>query len=465
MPAGFARTAAALGKLNPPMSFSRFTPIGLVAIVAVVTMLSPAALLHADTSATGRPNILLIVADDLGYADLGVQGCEDVATPNIDRLAGSGVRFTDGYVTAPVCSPSRAGLLTGRSQQRFGHEFNSGPAQKAPPTFGLPLSEKTVADRLRAGGYHTGLIGKWHLGYREELWPLRRGFDEFFGFIGGAHSYFEAGPESRNPILDGEARVNEIDYTTREFGRRAVTFVEQNRGDPWFLCLAFNAVHTPLQATPEDLARVAHIKDPDRRTFAAMLVAMDDAVGNLLDALERSGQRRKTLVIFLSDNGGPTATNTSSNRPFRGFKGDVWEGGIRVPWVVSWPGSIKPGVSAVPVTSLDVVPTALAAAGLDPDAANEGENLLGLLRDNREFKQRPLCWRFGEQRAVRLGDWKLVDPDGAGWRLFNLRRDPSESEELQTAYPKKCDELAALYRTWNAANVAPAWPSPAKGAD
>jgi arylsulfatase A-like enzyme len=419
----------------------------------------------AAPATPSAPNLLLIVADDLGYADLGVQGCKDVATPSLDALARSGVRFTDGYVTSPVCSPSRAGLITGRYQQRFGHEFNSGPAQRAPASFGLPAAERTVADRLRVAGYRTGAIGKWHLGYRPELWPLQRGFDQFFGFIGGAHSYVQAGRDGANPILENITPVERVAYLTDEFAAQAQKFIAVETTRPWFLYLAFNAVHTPMHATDARLKAVEKIVDPQRRTLAAMLVALDDAVGRVLQTLRDTKQEERTLVVFISDNGGPTAVNSSSNRPLRGFKGEVWEGGLRVPWLMRWPGKVSAGqVVSDPVIALDLVPTLVAAAGLSPSDELDGADLLPRITRRAALPERALCWRFGEQRAVRVGEWKLVD-FGDGPRLFNLRSDLAEQRDCAKEHPEKLAELERAYRDWNARNIAPAWPSPPKGSD
>ena len=259
----------------------------------------------ASAAGAARPNILVIVADDLGYADLGVQGCKDIPTPHIDSLAKNGVRFTSGYVSCPVCSPTRAGLMTGRYQQRFGHEFNPGPALAAEPDFGLSLKEVPLPQRLKDLGYVTGMFGKWHLGYQPQFHPLKRGFDEFLGFLGGSHSYVD-NRDGANPVQRGTKPVNEVTYTTEMFAAAATDFVARHKADPFFVYLPFNAVHGPLQATDKYLKRFESISDPKRRTFAAMLSAMDDGVGQVLDKLRELGLEENTLIVFFSDNGGPT---------------------------------------------------------------------------------------------------------------------------------------------------------------
>ncbi|MCD6049341.1 MAG: sulfatase [Verrucomicrobia bacterium] len=259
--------------------------------------------LVAASAAESKPNILFIVGDDMGYADVGFHGCKDIPTPNLDALAKEGVRFTSGYVTGPYCSPTRAGLLTGRYQQRFGHEFNPGSG-----TSGMPVTESTIADRLKAAGYATALVGKWHLGSQEMMHPQKRGFEEFYGFLGGAHSFFDAGG-----IMRGTTLVKEMDYTTDAFGREAVAFVEKNQVKPWFLYLAFNAVHTPMHATEDRLAKFASITDTKRRTYAAMMFAMDEAIGKVRKSLAATGQEKRTLICFISDNGGPTMNGVTVN--------------------------------------------------------------------------------------------------------------------------------------------------------
>jgi arylsulfatase A-like enzyme len=437
----------------------------------------PGASVPRSTATRRQPNVLVIVADDLGYGELGCQGfTQDIPTPNIDSIAASGVRFTSGYVSCPYCSPTRAGLLTGRYQQRFGHEFNPGPAALTPPTVGLPVTEATIGDRLRAAGYATGWIGKSHQGYAPQFHPLKRGFDEFFGFLGGKHDFLSAAGDSTDPIVRGTAPIAEIDYTTDAFGREAADFIERHKDGPWLCYLAFNAVHAPLQATEKYLARFPGIEDPKRQTFAAMLSAMDDAVGVTLDALRRSGLEDDTLVVFLSDNGGPTASITSGNGPLRGFKSQTWEGGIRVPFVMQWKGRFPEGVvDDRPVIQLDILPTALAAAGvpLSDKGTLDGVNLLPFLTGgDAGDPHESLFWRFGPQIALRRGDWKLVKaPDGGGVlrgsrdglattvdaQLYNLRHDMGEQENLAERHPEKLRELAMAWETIDSGMIEPLW--------
>ncbi|MFO0891664.1 MAG: sulfatase [Isosphaeraceae bacterium] len=424
-----------------------------------------------------KPNIVIILADDLGYADVGFHGNRDIPTPNLDALASGGVRFTSGYVSGPYCSPTRAGLLTGRYQQRFGHEFNPGQEQSA--EFGLPLSESTLADRLKAAGYATGLVGKWHLGAEPRFHPQRRGFDEFFGFLPGAHSYF---PGQGAPIYRGTQVVEEKEYLTDALAREAVSFVQRHRHQPFFLYLAFNAVHTPMHATDNRLSRFASIKDETRRTYAAMLSALDEGIGKVLETIRSAGLEQDTLLVFLSDNGGPTmlgtSVNGSRNAPLRGSKRTTLEGGIRVPFVLNWRGKLPAGaVYDQPVIQLDILPTALAAAGVESLSGPklDGVNLLPhLANPSASAPHEDLFWRLGEQAAIRRGDWKLVrydrtvdepgtrsDPQSGikvtSFRLYNLARDPGETEDQAASHPEKLQELLAAWRDWDAQLARPLW--------
>ncbi|HEY2932565.1 MAG TPA: sulfatase-like hydrolase/transferase [Acidobacteriota bacterium] len=441
----------------------------LLVVVSVAIIFGPWRSVGAKAD---RPNILIIVADDLGYADVGVNGCKDVPTPNIDSLARNGVRFTNGYVSGPYCSPTRAALLTGRYQQRFGHEFNPGPEATADPNFGLPLTETTLADRLKAAGYATALVGKWHLGYRPEFHPQKRGFDEFFGFLGGAHSYLH---NNDGAIMRGTEPVRQMTYTTDMFGDEAVSFIERHRGKPWFLYLAFNADHGPMEAAERYMPRVSHIQDPLRRTFAAMHTALDDNVGRVLTLLHKQRLEENTLIFFFSDNGGPTRVNASRNNPLRGFKAQTWEGGIRIPFIVQWKGKLPSGkVYDYPVIQMDIPVTSMMAARVDikPEWKLDGVDLLPYL--NRKNKARPhgaLYWRFGPQLAIRESEWKLVRAPGAGAdfierrtpastegaHLYNLATDIGEQNNLAEREPDKVRHLAAAWEAWNRELEQPRW--------
>ncbi len=424
-----------------------------IALCAAISLWTPAA------GAPTPPNILLIFIDDLGYGELGCQGNPEIPTPHIDSIARNGIRFTNGYVSAPVCFPSRAGLMTGRYQQRFGHEFNPGPPTTPDTQIGLPLEEKTLADHLKAAGYATGLFGKWHLGDKLPFHPMKRGFDEFYGFAAAAgHPYLDANAGS--PILRGYDRVTEMDHTTDAFGRETVAFIEKHRTAPWFAYLSFNAVHDPLETLPKYLDRFSAIENPKRRTFAGMLSAADDAVGAVLAKIREHHLEENTLIFFLSDNGGPTSQTTSRNTPLSGFKGMLLEGGIRVPFLAQWKGRIPADqTDDRPVISLDILPTALAAAGVPvpADAKAEGVNLLPFFTgETTDAPHKALFWRFGVQRAVRMGDWKLLD-QGNGAKLFNVAEDRSEKRDLSASEPDKLKQLETAYSVWNATNIEPKW--------
>ncbi|MCC6796367.1 MAG: sulfatase-like hydrolase/transferase [Candidatus Hydrogenedentes bacterium] len=411
-------------------------------------------------SAGRKPNVVLIVADDLGYGELSVQGSKDILTPNIDSIARNGVRFTDGYVTCPVCSPTRAGLMTGRYQQRFGHEFNPGPQGTEANVFGLPLSETTLPQRMKQLGYATGMVGKWHLGNRDGYYPTDRGFDEFYGFLGGAHSYVDAQADSKNPILRGKTVVDEITYTTDDFAREACGFIDRHQHHPFFLYAPFNAVHNPMDPPERYIAPFASIKDEKRRKFAAMLTALDTGVGNILGKLNEHDLTDNTLVIFISDNGGPTPQITSQNGPLRGFKSQLLEGGIRVPFMMQWPGGFVPaGVTySEPVISLDILPTIVSAAGgkIGNNDACDGLNLwLSFL--SHPLVHEALFWRQGENFAVRKGNFKLVQVSNEPLALYDLSQDIHEDHNLIAQLPDKANELRLAWNQWNSQNIEPLW--------
>jgi arylsulfatase A-like enzyme len=436
---------------------------GMLRIVSAACVFAALLVTTAQAErAAGKANIIVFLADDEGYGELGCQGNPEIPTPHIDSIAKSGIRFTSGYVSGPYCSPTRAGLMTGRYQTRFGHEFNGGGGAGG-QGFGLPLTEATIANRLKSLGYATCAIGKWHLGGPPQFLPMQRGFDEFYGTVANTPFFnppnfvdSRKGPEV-HPIKD------ESFYTTDAFAARAVDWLEKHKTEPYFLYLPFNAQHAPLQATEKYLQRFQHIQDEKRRTFAAMMSAKDDAVGRVLAKVRELGQEENTLIFYLTDNGGPTPQTTSKNDPLRGFKATTSEGGVRVPFMVQWKGKIPAGkVYDHPVIQLDILPTAIAAAGgeVDPSWKLDGVNLLPYLTGEKTGKpHETLYWRFGEQWAIRHGDWKLVASrvDNNQPRLINLAADISESNDLSAERPEKVKELKGLWDEWNKGNIEPKW--------
>ena len=456
---------------------------GLLVLLALAGLSDATAQSRRSTGtsnqASGKPNIILIMGDDLGYADTGLYGNKDIPTPNIDSIAKSGVLFPEGYVTAPVCSPSRAALMTGRYQQRFGFEFNAGPLQRAVNNkeMGLPTSEITMPDLLKKAGYKTGMVGKWHLGMHPKFHPKSRGFDEYFGFLFGANTYIDPKTEGvlniggnegpawpRNPqnlILKDQSPVEESEYLTEAFAREAVGFIDRHQKDTFFLYAPFNAPHTPLQATKKYLDRFSHIKDERRRVYASMVSALDDAVGAILNKLKETGLEKNTVVVFLSDNGCATYTNACTNDPLRYGKLTHLEGGFRVPFAMKLPGKIKPGsVYRHPVTSLDLLPTFLAIAGgeLPKDRPYDGLDLMPYLTGKKKASAHEvLCWRNGANAAVRKGNWKLFKT-GDNYFLFDLSKDIGELKDMAKQYPQIVEDLQKELKKWEVQTAQPLWP-------
>lgn len=435
----------------------------LAAVVAV------AAAGQAQAADARKPNIIVFLSDDVGYAEYGFQGGKDIPTPHVDSIAKNGVRFTAGYVSGPYCSPTRAGLMTGRYQTRFGHEFNGG-GPKGGNNFGLPTSEKTIADRLKASGYATAAVGKWHLGGGPSYIATARGFDEFYGTV--ANTPYLKPPNFIDTRVSTEITPVEDDkfYTTDAYAARAVDWIDKQKDKPFLLYLPFNAQHAPLQAPQKYLDRFANIQDENRRKFAAIMSAMDDAVGVVLAKVRAIGQEENTLVFFFSDNGGPTKQTTSRNDPLRGFKATTLEGGVRVPFCAQWKGKIPAGiVYDNPIIQLDILPTAIVAAGatVDPAWKLDGVDLLPFITAKNKVKpHESLFWRFGEQWAIRKGDWKLVASrlDGKEPRLFNLKNDIGEANDLTAKEPEKVKELLGDWKAWNAEQKEPLWrPAQQKG--
>ena len=417
------------------------------------------------SSNAAQPNIVIFYADDLGWGELGCQGyTKDIPTPHIDALAKNGLRFTNGYVAATYCSPSRAGLMTGRYPTRFGHEFNT-----VANTVGLRSDQTTIATRLKTLGYATIAVGKWHLGNQPENRPTKRGFDEFYGTLNNTPFF--------HPTNFIDSRIsNEVQtvtdpnfYTTDAYADRSIDWIEKNKTKPWFLYLPFNAQHAPLQAPKKYLERFPKITDEKRQLFAAMMASMDDAIGRVVGKIRALGQEENTLIFFIADNGGPTASTTSHNGPLRGFKMTTFEGGPRVPYIAQWKGKIPAGKPYdLPVMNLDVLPTAIIAAGGKTDSSwqLDGVDLMPYLTG--KLTSRPhqtLYWRYGPQWAIRHGDLKLVVSKGGSGQpeLYDLATDIGESKDLASAQPAKVKELQALWDKWSAEQAPASTPDASSG--
>lgn len=465
-------------------------------ISAIVIPLAIGSLAYADRDQVPQlPNVLLLVADDLGYAELGCQGSENVRTPKIDAFSKGAVRCTQAYVTAPNCSPSRAGFLTGRIPMRFGYEFNPIGARNEDPGTGIPKEQQTLAEYLHDAGYTTGLIGKWHLGGAADFHPQRHGFDEFFGFLHEGH-YFVPCPwngtttwirrkglppghqdrylvndhlvysshmghdepayDANNPILRGGQPVVEEAYFTEAITREATSFLRRYRTNPWFLYVAYNAVHSPLQGKDETLKLFEQEEDIHRRIFLAMLYDLDRSVGEILETLQATDQADNTIVLFFSDNGGPTKETTSGNLPLRNGKGSMYEGGIRIPMLVRWPGQLKGGQeNQAIVSSLDLFATMASVVGTKPKHDLDGFDLRQILGNADLPRDRMLFWRQGKRAALRVGDWKIVAPNGhqslSQWELYHLGEDQGESQNLaQKAEHTK--RFVEMFEKWQKLN-------------
>ena len=418
------------------------------------------------------PNVIVIISDDQGYADVGFHGSKEIFTPNIDRIANNGVVFSEGYVSYAVCSPSRAGLITGRYQNRFGYTRNILLAPKD-SLMGLPLSEQTLPDVLNNVNYNTKAIGKWHLGAHESLVPERRGFDEFFGFIIGGHRYF---PEDLTlndltkarrqmdgyvtRIYDNGKRIDTKKYLTEELSDNAIKFIEDNSDNPFFLYLSYNAPHTPLQATERDLERNKHIEVEKRRTYAAMVSSMDDGIGLILDKLEEKKITDNTIVIFFSDNGGVEWYNFSDNGILRGIKGDFFEGGIRVPFTMQWPKKIKPGITYdKPIIALDVFATVASAASAEKYIKNDidGVDLLPYLTgDKFGLPHEYLYWQNPDKDidVVRDERYKYLRIKNDEY-IFDLKKDISEETNIINSSKPIYDRLKSQFKEWEKGMIDP----------
>ncbi len=420
---------------------------------------------NVTESARRPPNVVLILADDLGYADTGIYGSKTIPTPHIDALGNSGMRFTNAYVTAGSCSPSRAGLLSGRYQQRFGFEFNTSTGAITHRFHrGLDPAVVTLADVLQQAGYRTGMFGKWHLGTQPHLHPQARGFEEFYGFLAGAHSFFPGTPEEpiHTTVMRGHDPIVEAEYLTDAIARETVSFIDRNHDRPFFAYVPFNAVHTPIEASKKYQDRFHAEQNDKQRDYNAMTSALDDAVGAIVGALEKNQLTEKTLLIFINDNGGPMYTGVQSNGPLKLGKLFLFEGGIRVPLIVKWPAVVQPGtVFAGTTSSLDLFPTICAAAKIElPDQLKlDGTNLIPVLTgQSQQAPHQTLFWSNGPNMAVRSGDWKLVKSHDSVW-LFDLASDEAETRNLAETRPEVVRQLQQAYDDWRREMLEPAWPS------
>jgi len=421
-----------------------------------------------ESSKQKKPNILLIVSDDAGYSDFGFSGTKNFATPNLNKLAQSGVTFEQGYVSASVCSPSRAGLLTGRYQQRFGHHNNLPPkpiGNDKEEMAGMAVEEFTIADLLKAQGYQTAAIGKWHLGRMKHFHPQSRGFDEFYGVLGGAREYFASTSDRVDQrVLRGQQAVGFKGYMTDVLGQEAEQFIERNSESPFFLYLSYTAVHTPMQGRADKVEKFSSIEDNGRRELAAMTESLDDSVGGVMAKLETLGLTENTLVIFVNDNGG-SSHNHSVNLPLSGFKGGANEGSLRVPYLISWPESLPDNLNYMPmVSSLDILPTVLAAAGaeLPSDRQYDGINLLPYLSKSKSINENSkphdeLYWQRGRKTSMREGDLKFILHSSGIIELYDLSTDISESNNLADQRPIDVARLMKKLKIWQSQMIAPTW--------
>lgn len=438
----------------------------LILLILLLCRLNLLSAQNEFTSLSTQPNVIIILADDLGYEDVGFNGCKDIPTPNIDKIASHGVKFTNAYVSYAVCGPSRAGIITGRYQDRFGFGRNPLFAPND-PEMGLPLSEETLAEALKKANYKSVAIGKWHLGAHKTLRPLKRGFDDFYGFLSGGHQYF---PENwilkdeydvktqfdayYTKLLRDNTRVEEDEYLTDALSREAVHYIDKYKNQSFFMYLAYNAPHGPLQATQKYLNRFDNIKEKKRKTYAAMVSAVDDGVGKVLHKLEQLGLSENTIICFLSDNGGPEKKNGSNNGILRGGKSDVFEGGIRVPFAIKWPAKIASGlVYDKPIISLDIFATVIAQTTFPVKTKNllDGINIIPFLTgEKKSIPHEYLFWRkfdvndYASRNAK--GD-KIVHRKNIDM-LFDLEKDMQETTNLIKKSPQSFQNLKNSYKDW-----------------
>ncbi|MDN3620022.1 MULTISPECIES: sulfatase-like hydrolase/transferase [Polaribacter] len=418
-----------------------------------------------------KPNIIFLFSDDAGYADFGFQGSDVMITPNLDKLSKEGVKFTQGYVTDATCGPSRAGLITGKYQQKFGYGEINVPGYMSENSkflgddMGLPLDQKTIADYLKELGYTSAAYGKWHLGNADRFHPLKRGFDEFYGFRGGARSFFPIknfkGIHHDNKMERNFGHFEEPKgYATDVFADEAISFIERNKDKPFFIYLAFNAVHTPMEATPEDMAKFPNLKGK-RQQVAAMTLALDRASGKVLDKLKELGLDDNTIIVFSNDNGGPTDKNASLNLPLSGTKSNHLEGGLRVPFLIKWPKKLKSNqVYNYPVSTFDLLPTFYAAGGgdvADLDAV-DGVDLMPFISGADSARpHEDLFWKKETRAVYRHNDWKLIRFADRPAELYDVSKDLTEQKDLASAEPERLKSMFKKLFEWELTLERPMW--------
>jgi arylsulfatase A-like enzyme len=404
-----------------------------------------------------KPNIVIILVDDAGYADFGFMGCKDLLTPNIDQLAAQAIRFTDAHVTASVCSPSRAGLLTGKYQQRFGYECNEGDGYT-----GLDTLQNLIPKYLKQNGYNTAAFGKWHLGFEPSQHPLKKGFDYFYGFLSGGRSYFYDETKSdkvgaKTALIENHQQISFEGYLTDDLGNKAADYIKQNKTHPFFIYWAPNAVHTPMEASKSDIEK---FNNNPRQQLAAMTFALDRAVGKIINELKQQGLFENTLIFFLSDNGG-AHNNQSSNFPLKGFKGNKYEGGHRIPFLMSWPKLIsKPTTFNGLTSSLDILPTILDAAKIKSTTENnfDGVSLLPFIQNKKnQNPHQQLVWRKDAAAAIRYNQYKLIMVNGVGEKLYDLSKDSKEENDIKNKKPLVYSKLKVDFNNWEKDKKKPLW--------
>lgn len=429
------------------------------AVLGIASLVNP---VNQACAKESRPNIVLILADDMGPGEVSCYWGKDLATPNIDSIGAKGIRCTQAYVSCSICAPSRAGLLTGRYQNSFGFETNPTPEYKAWDLgLGIPHDIPMIQELLKKVGYQTAIVGKWHLGVRPQFHPNNRGFDYYFGFAGGMHDYFPEGNHwwnYGNDVQEQGKKVRNFKYLTEEFTDRCVNFIQKSvkSGGPFFLYAAYNAPHGPEEAPQNYIDRNNSIENLKRRTFAGMISALDDGTGRIMATLKRLGVIDNTIVVFLTDNG-VHRTNKSQADPFKGAKGRYEEGGVRMPFLIQWPGRLPAGRDfTFPVFSLDLFKTFAMAAGMKEQDIphNDGMNLIPYLAGERKDSPREtFCWRHFGQAAILHGKWKLLMESGKWVTLYNLDTDWREQHNLFSEYPKVVEELKKIYKNWESGMI------------